>query len=253
MLMLMSYNKNILLIGGTSGIGKALLERLSTDHKVTKIFATYHRHKPDTNTTDKVVWLNMDVREEGSIKQAIADINRQTQHIDWVINTVGLLHTDTNQPEKAVRQLDAEFFLQNMALNALPSLLIAKHIKPLLKAGTPSELRPDIYATISARVGSISENELGGWYSYRMSKAALNMGMKTLSIEWQRTLKNVCVAVIQPGTVDTPLSKPFQANVAKAKLFTPDACARHLLKVLNELTVEDTGCFIDWAGKTIAW
>lgn len=80
--MLMNYNKNILLIGGTSGIGKALLERLSTDHKVTKIFATYHRHKPDTNTTDKVVWLNMDVREEGSIKQAIADINRQTQHID---------------------------------------------------------------------------------------------------------------------------------------------------------------------------
>lgn len=271
----MKTNKKVLLIGGTSGIGKALLERMREDNKVEQIFATYHRRQPivnhpstedpdtkatDTKNTDienKDVWLAMDVTSEPSIKQAIEQISEHVDHIDWVINAVGLLHNDSHPPEKAVKQLDPEFFIDNMKVNALPSLLIAKHIKPLLqarlKAGQPSETDPAIYATISARVGSISDNKLGGWYSYRMSKAALNMGMKTLAIEWQRSLKNVCVAVMQPGTVDTPLSKPFQANVAKDKLFEPEQCADNLLTVLSQLTAEDTGCFVDWAGKPIEW
>ncbi|MDY3305876.1 SDR family NAD(P)-dependent oxidoreductase [Psychrobacter sanguinis] len=278
----MKPNKKVLLIGGTSGIGKALLERMREDNKVEQIFATYHRHQPITNhpttedpdvkepdtkatdtdtentdTRDKVVWLVMDVTSEPSIKQAIDTIGDQVDHIDWVINAVGLLHNDSHQPEKAVKHLDPEFFIDNMKVNALPSLLIAKYIKPLLqarlKAGKPNEIEPAIYATISARVGSISDNKLGGWYSYRMSKAALNMGMKTLAIEWQRSLKNVCVAVMQPGTVDTPLSKPFQANVPDEKLFQPQQCADNLMTVLSQLTAEDTGCFVDWAGKPIEW
>lgn len=276
----MKPNKKVLLIGGTSGIGKALLERMLEDNKVEQIFATYHRRRPivnhpnnedpdvkepgtkatatkDTDTKTKVVWLAMDVTSEPSIKQTIEQISEHVDHIDWVINAVGLLHNGSHQPEKAVRQLDPDFFIDNMKVNALPSLLIAKYIKPLLqarlKAGKPNEIEPAIYATISARVGSISDNKLGGWYSYRMSKAALNMGMKTLAIEWQRSLKNVCVAVMQPGTVDTPLSKPFQANVAKDKLFKPQQCADNLMTVLSQLTAEDTGCFVDWAGKPIEW
>lgn len=266
----MQSNKKVLLIGGTSGIGKALLEQMSEDNKVEQIFATYHRRRPsanhpdtkdpdpkNTSTKDKVVWLAMDVTSEPSIKQAIEKIGEHVDHIDWVINAVGLLHNGSHQPEKAVRQLDPNFFIDNMKVNALPSLLIAKYIKPLLqarlKADKPNEIEPAIYATISARVGNISDNKLGGWYSYRMSKAALNMGMKTLAIEWQRSLKNVCVAVMQPGTVDTPLSKPFQANVAKDKLFEPEQCADNLLTVLSQLTAEDTGCFVDWAGKPIDW
>ncbi|SUD92001.1 SDR family NAD(P)-dependent oxidoreductase [Psychrobacter phenylpyruvicus] len=278
----MKLNKKVLLIGGTSGIGKALLERMLEDNKVEQIFATYHRRQPITNhpytedpdvkepdtkatnagtentdTKDKVVWVTMDVTSEPSIKQAIDAIGNQAEHIDWIINAVGLLHNESHQPEKAVRQLDPDFFIENMRVNALPSLLIAKHIKPLLqarlKSSRPSETDPAIYATISARVGSISDNRLGGWYSYRMSKAALNMGMKTLAIEWQRSLKNICVAVMQPGTVDTPLSKPFQANVPDEKLFQPQQCADSLLTVLSQLTAEDTGCFVDWAGKPIDW
>jgi len=276
----MKPNKKVLLIGGTSGIGKALLERMREDNKVEQIFATYHRHQPITNhpttedpdvkepdtkatatkntdTRDKVVWLVVDVTSEPSIKQAIEQISEHVDHIDWVINAVGLLHNDSHQPEKAVKHLDPEFFIDNMKVNALPSLLIAKYIKPLLqarlKAGKPCETGPAIYATISARVGSISDNKLGGWYSYRMSKAALNMGMKTLAIEWQRSLKNVCVAVMQPGTVDTSLSKPFQANVPEDNLFEPQQCADNLLVVLSQLTAEDTGCFVDWAGKPIEW
>ena len=276
----MKPNKKVLLIGGTSGIGKALLERMLEDNKVEQIFATYHRRRPivnhpnnedpdvkepgtkatatkNTDTKTKVVWLAMDVTSEPSIKQTIEQISEHVDHIDWVINAVGLLHNGSHQPEKAVRQLDPDFFIDNMKVNALPSLLIAKYIKPLLqarlKAGKPNEIEPAIYATISARVGSISDNKLGGWYSYRMSKAALNMGMKTLAIEWQRSLKNVCVAVMQPGTVNTPLSKPFQANVAKDRLFEPQQCADNLLTVLSQLTAEDTGCFVDWAGKPIDW
>ena len=281
----MKPNKKVLLIGGTSGIGKALIERMLEDNKVEQIFATYHRRQPITNhpytedpdvkepdtkatdtratdtentdTKDKVVWLAMDVTSEPSIKQAIEQISEHVDHIDWAINAVGLLHNGSHQPEKAVKQLDPEFFIDNMKVNALPSLLIAKYIKPLLqtrlKTGKPNEIEPAIYATISARVGSISDNKLGGWYSYRMSKAALNMGMKTLAIEWQRSLKNVCVAVMQPGTVNTPLSKPFQANVAKDRLFEPQQCADNLLTVLSQLTAEDTGCFVDWAGKPIDW
>ena len=266
----MQSNKKVLLIGGTSGIGKALLEQMSEDNKVEQIFATYHRRRPsanhpdtkdpdpkNTSTKDKVVWLAMDVTSEPSIKQAIDAIGDEVDHIDWAINAVGLLHNDSHQPEKAVKRLDPEFFIDNMKVNALPSLLIAKYIKPLvqarLKAGKPNEIEPAIYATISARVGSISDNQLGGWYSYRMSKAALNMGMKTLAIEWSRSLKNVCVAVMQPGTVDTPLSKPFQANVPEDNLFEPQQCADNLLTVLSQLTAEDTGCFVDWAGKPIDW
>lgn len=266
----MQSNKKVLLIGGTSGIGKALLEQMIGDDKVEQIFATYHSRQPinpsadpkssdtkNTCTKSKVVWLAMDVSSEPSIKQAIEQVSKQAEHIDWVINAVGLLHNDSRQPEKAVRQLDTEFFIDNMRVNALPSLLIAKHIKPLLKAslkaGNRSEDHPAIYATISARVGSISDNKLGGWYSYRMSKAALNMGMKTLAIEWSRSLKNVCVAVMQPGTVDTPLSKPFQANVAEEKLFSPQQCAVNLLAVFSQLQAKDSGCFVDWAGESIEW
>lgn len=271
----MQSNKKVLLIGGTSGIGKALLERMREDNKVEHIFATYHRRQPvnqsadpkdpntkatdteNTDTRDKVVWLAMDVTSEPSIKQAIEQISEHVDHIDWVINAVGLLYNGSHQPEKAVRQLDPDFFIDNMRVNALPSLLIAKHIKPLLqarlKAGKPSEADPAIYATISARVGSINDNKLGGWYSYRMSKTALNMGMKTLSIEWKRSLKNVCVVVMQPGTVDTPLSKPFQGNVPEDNLFEPQQCADNLLTVLSQLTAEDTGCFVDWAGESIEW
>jgi len=166
------------------------------------------------------------------------------------------LHTATEGPEKSIRQLEPEYFMQNMAINALPSLLIAKHIKPLLKptaATITTDAPATIYATVSARVGSITDNRVGGWYSYRMSKAALNMGMKTLSIEWARTLKQVCVVVLQPGTVDTELSKPFQGNVPEDKLFTVEYSAEKLLSVLAAMSAEQTGSFVDWSGAAISW
>ena len=252
-------NKTYLIIGGTGGIGQAMVQQLVTataneqdDNNRIQVFATYHRSVPDFET-DNLYWLQMDVSDESSIKQAADDIKQQSTHLDWVINCVGLLHTESAQPEKALRQVETGFFLQNMQINALAGLLIAKHIRPLLAKAERSADKPAIFATISARVGSISDNQLGGWYSYRMSKAALNMGMKNLSIEWARSLKDVCIVVMQPGTVNTQLSAPFQGNVADGQLFSPAYSAECLLEVLSGMSADKSGSFVDWAGESIPW
>ncbi len=243
--------KNYLIIGGIGGIGRAMVEQIiaNKDHKV---FATYYRNVPDIEA-DNLSWLPMDVSSEASIKEGIETVSQQTAHIDWVINCVGLLHTEQSQPEKALRQVETDFFMQNMQVNALAGLLIAKHIKPLLAKAERSRAQPAIFATISARVGSISDNQVGGWYSYRMSKAALNMGMKNLSIEWGRSLKEVCIVVMQPGTVNTQLSAPFQSNVADGHLFSPAYSAECLLEVLSNMSADQSGSFVDWAGESIPW
>lgn len=252
-------NKTYLIIGGTGGIGQAMVQQLVTataneqdDNNRIQVFATYHRSVPDFEA-DNLYWLQMDVSDESSIKQAADDIKQQSTHLDWVINCVGLLHTESTQPEKALRQVETGFFLQNMQINALAGLLIAKHIRPLLAKAERSADKPAIFATISARVGSISDNQLGGWYSYRMSKAALNMGMKNLSIEWARSLKDVCIVVMQPGTVNTQLSAPFQGNVADGQLFSPAYSAECLLEVLSGMSADESGSFVDWAGESIPW
>ena len=256
--------KNYLIIGGTGGVGQAIVKELlqrianeqneQSDENIgnARVYATYHKNQPDF-AADNLYWISMDVSDEHSIEQAIADIKQQTTHIDRVINCVGLLHTAHNQPEKALRQLETDFFLQNMQINALASLLIAKHIKSLLAKAEHNADKPVIFATISARVGSIGDNQLGGWYSYRMSKAALNMGIKNLSIEWSRSLKDVCVVVMQPGTVDTQLSSPFQGNVADEKLFSPAYSAERLLEVIDRMSAAQSGSFVDWAGESIPW
>lgn len=263
-------NRTYLIVGGTGGIGRAMIQQLvngtasdndnnnnnnKTDNSGKQdihVFATYHRNIPDFEA-ENLHWVPMNICEEQSIEQAAKVIQQNTPHIDWIINCVGLLHTATQQPEKALRQVDTEFFLQNMQVNALASLLIAKHFRPLLAKSARSNDKPAVFATISARVGSISDNQLGGWYSYRMSKAALNMGMKNLSIEWNRSLKNVCVVVMQPGTVNTQLSAPFQGNVAEGQLFSPAYSAECLLEVLNRMTAAQSGSFVDWAGESIPW
>ena len=253
-------DKTYLIIGGTGGIGKAMVEQLvaataneqASNQARIRVFATYHKSIPDIEA-DNLYWLQMDVCDENSIQQAIEDITKYSTHLDWVINCVGLLHTATAQPEKALRQVETDFFLQNMQINALASMLIAKHVKPLLAKSERSNDNPAIFATISARVGSISDNQLGGWYSYRMSKAALNMGMKNLSIEWGRSLKEVCIVVMQPGTVNTQLSAPFQGNVADGQLFSPAYSAECLLEVLASMNATQSGSFVDWAGESIPW
>ena len=150
--------------------------------------------------------------------------------------------------KKAYRALDPEFLLENIRINTLPTLMLAKSFSAALKQ-SPAPL----LATVSARVGSIEDNRLGGWYSYRVSKAALNMALKTLSIEWKHSHPRGCVAALHPGTNDTALSKPFQANVAADDLFDPTYTASMFADLLARLGPADSGKFWAWNGETLPW
>jgi NAD(P)-dependent dehydrogenase (short-subunit alcohol dehydrogenase family) len=234
---------NIAIIGGSGGIGKAFVKRLAAQPHVQFIHATYHHNEPSFSHP-KVNWEHLDVTQETSI-QAWSEWPAE---IDWLINAAGILHNSAQGPEKTIRQLEPEFFLQNVMINTMPTLLLAKNMHKKFRHG-----RPAIFATISAKVGSIADNRLGGWYSYRASKAALNMCIKTLAIEWQRTLPNVTVAALHPGTTDTALSKPFQKNVPQDQLFSPEQSVSYMLDVLDGLKPADTGKFWAFDGELLPW
>lgn len=233
---------NVVIIGASGGIGAAILAHYQGLSAVDHIFATYHR-KPGC-LHDRVSWQSLDVTDE----DAVAQFASQLPPCHRVINCVGMLHTDHAKPEKTVRRIKSEHFLHSMAVNALPSLLLARYLEPVCRAA-----QRGVFASVSARVGSIEDNRLGGWYSYRCSKAALNMALKCLALEWQVKMPNWCVLPLHPGTTDTELSKPFQTNVPAEKLFTPQFAAAALVDIIENASSVDTGSFIAWDGKKIPW
>ena len=158
------------------------------------------------------------------------------------------MHSDSFQPEKRLEDFDALAFQQVITANTLTPMLWVQKLIPILTGKSSCKL-----VVFSARVGSISDNNLGGWYSYRASKAALNMMLKTASIELARRAKNIKVISFHPGTTDTPLSKPFQKNVPASKLFTSEFVAKQLLKIVKETEIDNTASYLDWQGKTIDW
>jgi NAD(P)-dependent dehydrogenase (short-subunit alcohol dehydrogenase family) len=164
-----------------------------------------------------------------------------------VIVATGLLHAQRVAPERSNSALDAAQLLRLYAVNAVGPALIAKHFLPLLPRAEPS-----VFAALSARVGSIGDNRLGGWHSYRASKAALNMLIRTMAIELKRTRPDAILVGLHPGTVDTKLSKPFQRGVPEGRLFTPDESAKHLLAVVDGLGPQDSGGVFAWDGTRIA-
>ncbi|WNZ55464.1 SDR family NAD(P)-dependent oxidoreductase [Microbulbifer sp. MKSA007] len=166
----------------------------------------------------------------------------------WIINCCGILHDEFHGPEKSLSQCDDHWLLQSIQVNVLSHLHLARALDGFLK-----RRRPLLWASLSAKVGSITDNQLGGWYSYRCSKAALNMLVKNLSIEWARKLEESCVVAIHPGTTDTSLSKPFQSNLPPDKLYTPELSANRIVDVLSQLASSDTGKLLSWDGSLIPW
>lgn len=167
--------------------------------------------------------------------------------MDLVIVASGMLSPPgADGPEKTYRHQTADAFEKVFAVNTIGPALVAKHFLPKM----PRKGRT-VFAVLSARVGSISDNRIGGWHAYRASKAALNMLVRNFAIEQSRRNPDSIVVSLHPGTVDTGLSKPFQANVPDAQLFTPTQSATKLIDVINGLTPADTGGFFDWAGKPI--
>ncbi|MGM0677767.1 SDR family NAD(P)-dependent oxidoreductase [Ectothiorhodospira marina] len=234
---------NILIIGASGGIGSAFVQTLAARGSVQRVVATYRSTQPAWEDA-KVDWVSLDVTDESDV----ARLAQEMGEIDWLINAAGLLHEGTHGPEKRVAQVDPEFVMQNFRVNTLPTLLLAKHMTPLMRHG-----RPALFATVSARLGSIGENALGGWYSYRASKAALNMVIRNLAIEMRRTHPQLTLASVHPGTTDTSLSRPFQRNVPADALFTPAYSVNCMLQVLEGLTPEDSGGFWSFDGEALPW
>ena len=192
-----------------------------------------------------MIYNIINYQDETSIEES-ALVASKDKPIDMVIIATGILHEGKLMPEKSLKDLSAEKLQRLFEVNTIVPLLIAKHFLPKLSRETRS-----IFATLSARVGSISDNQLGGWYSYRASKAALNMIIKNIAIEISRFNKKAIIVGLHPGTVDSNLSKPFQGNVPYGKLFTPEYSTQKLLEVLTSLTSKQSGKCFAWDGKEI--
>ena len=233
--------KNIVVIGSSGAIGKEFVKQLSFSDNIVYSFS---RTNPNINKNN-VFYHSIDYQDEGSIKQA-ARIATENSSINMVIVATGVLHTVDVWPEKSINELSFNSFTQIFQANSFSPALIAKHFLPKLTKASPA-----IFAVLSARVGSIADNRLGGWYAYRASKAALNMIIKNLAIEMARSNKQAKIIGLHPGTVDSDLSRPFQANVAKEKLFTPEFATTKLLEVLNNHSNLESGFLYAWDGKKI--
>lgn len=236
--------KQAVVFGASGGIGGALVAQLAADPLIGRIYAG--SRLPGASTEAKLVPFAFDLTDEASIAAAAAGVEGP---VDLVFVATGMLHRPGGpKPEKALRALDGAAMAELFAVNAIGPALIAKHFAPLL----PRDRR-GVFVALSARVGSIADNRLGGWHSYRASKAALNMLMVNLAIELRRTHPQAIVAALHPGTVDTGLSAPFQRGVAPEKLFGADRSAGYLLEALSKLTPEDSGGLFAWDGARIPY
>lgn len=229
------------IIGASGGIGRAMVDQLATRDEVEQI----HALSRSTITFDsgKVLSRSIDLEHEDSIVDAAAAIDAP----DLVIVASGLLSNDDGlKPEKSLRQQDRRAFEKIFAINTIGPALVAKHFIPVM----PRRSRA-VFAALSARVGSISDNRIGGWHAYRASKAALNMLIRNYAIEQARRNDQFIAIGLHPGTVDTALSKPFQSGVPETQLFTAEQSAGYLLSVIDGLTPDASGKAFDWAGKEI--
>ncbi len=225
-------SRSAVVIGANGGIGAALVEALEEEC----VYARVHAFaRPE-----------LDILDEASIAAAAATVLTGPPP-SLIFVATGILHDSEHGPEKSFGALDPAWLAKTYAINTIGPALIAKHFLPLLPKGERT-----VFAALSARVGSITDNRLGGWHGYRASKAALNQLIRTLAIEMKRVNDRAIVVGLHPGTVDTPLSKPFQTNVAPGQLFDPARAAVQLLDVIDDLGVKDSGNVIAWDGATIA-
>ena len=227
-----------MVIGASGGIGAAF-EAALIDEGVFDVVHGFARSRTGSQ--------HLDLEDETSIAAASAHVAKGPPPT-LVIVATGLLHAGDRGPEKALRELDPTWLAKVHAVNAIGPALVAKHFLPIMpKSGRT------VFAALSARVGSIADNRLGGWHGYRASKAALNMLVRNLAIEEARRNPRAIIVALHPGTVDTALSRPFQGNVQPGRLFDPERAALQLLDVIEELKPSDSGNLFDFEGKEIAF
>ncbi|MBP0021733.1 MAG: SDR family NAD(P)-dependent oxidoreductase [Cyanobacteria bacterium SBLK] len=245
---------HVTIAGANGGIGWGFVTQLLQDPRIAKIYGTYRDRDNASDLLalqeqdDRLTCLPMDITDERQIETTVKWIAKECDRIHWVINCIGLLHEGELQPEKGLRQLNAENLSRYFQVNSIGAVLLAKHFLPLLRHEERSLL-----ATISAKIGSIGDNRLGGWYGYRSSKAALNMLMKTAAIEYARKSPKTIIIMLHPGTTDTQLSRPFQKNVSPEKLFSVERTVKQLLTVIDNIKSDDSGKFFSWDGNLLSW
>ena len=244
-----------LVTGASSGIGLAIVEALLDNPEVARVCAVSRRAADSEQLVSlqarhgaRLQLISADLSSDAGIDAVVAGIRAGGDDLHLVVNCAGVLHGDGLRPEKSLATLDRHALERSFALNAFAPVLLVRALLPLLGPGAPR-----VVASVSARVGSIADNRLGGWYAYRASKAAQNQLLRTLAIEWQRTHPHATCVLLHPGTVDTALSRPFQARVPPDALFAPARAARQLLDTIAGLTPADSGRFIAWDGTTVPW
>jgi NAD(P)-dependent dehydrogenase (short-subunit alcohol dehydrogenase family) len=251
-------SRDALVVGASRGVGLALAEALAAGEPggaLRRLFVTHRGERiPDVlialgdASRCEVVPLSCDLACDEDVTGLGRKLAAADARLAMTIHAAGILHEDGLMPEKALRQVDRRAMRRVFDINTFAPLLVARAVLPCVPRQGPSH-----FAALSAMVGSIGDNRIGGWYSYRASKAALNQLLKTLAIEAKRTHPELCVTSIHPGTTDTDLSRPFQGNVPDGKLYTPAQSARRILDVVLAGMPEDSGRFMNWNGEPIPW
>lgn len=250
----LNSDANVLICGASRGIGLALCAALLARDDVAQVWAVAREASTSTGLAklaeqygQRLKRVDCDARNEQALEALVSETLEGCEHLHLVISALGILHQDGAKPEKGLAQLTLASMQASFATNTFAPILLLKHLLPLLRK------QPATFAALSARVGSIGDNRLGGWYSYRASKAALNQLLHTASIELKRLNQASTVLAIHPGTTDTELSQPFQANVPEGQLFEPAFSAERIIEVVGAHGPADSGTFWDWDDKPIVW
>lgn len=230
----MNKDNLAVIVGATGAIGNAIANEIEN-------LGFKDVLKVGTNTTPSI-----DFNNENTILKTIEFVKNINKPISILFDATGILHHDNSMPEKTLKKIDIDFAKKNFLINAIGPALLIKHFVPLLDNEDKA-----VFATLSAKVGSISDNGYGGWYSYRASKSALNQFIKTASIETKVKNKKAIIVALHPGTVKSKLSEPFQK--INLKIQNPEESAKNLIKVINTLDYDKTGKFLNWDGSEIPW
>ncbi|APG62727.1 hypothetical protein LPB140_07920 [Sphingorhabdus lutea] len=225
------------IIGANGAIGTAIVENLRQNPLFDSVF-TLSRH----DDAD----IKIDIINQQMVESAAKQLQQKTDKLAMIIIASGILHNQDMGPEKSITQIDAEWMKLNYEINVIGPALVAKYFLPVMMKKSPI-----YFAAISAKIGSISDNGLGGWHSYRASKAALNMLVKNLAIEWTRKNPQSVILALHPGTVKSNLSKPFQHNVAPEKLFSAAQSAQYMIHNILSCDPALSGNLMSWDGSII--
>jgi NAD(P)-dependent dehydrogenase (short-subunit alcohol dehydrogenase family) len=244
-----------MVIGASRGIGLALVKAQLHDPNVNCVIATC-RPSSNRDELERLAWhhgarlvtKNLDVADESSLESFAREIGTVDGGIDLTIHAAGLLHDSSLAPEKSLLECSTENLRRLFEVNSIGPLMVARALLPSLPRS-----RRFTFAAISAMVGSIGDNRLGGWYGYRASKTALNQFIRTLANESRMKHPRASIVAIHPGTTDTRLSRPFQRNIEDGKLYSPEQTAKRMLDVLGQIDHKQSGRFFNWDGSIIPW